>query len=221
MAKFGDGGAHSLVRGKSTRQIVEEHIGYVAGRPSERLALHSPMLSFSSSRDRAFAFLERSEKKRLKLIECAFEDASHFLWELDVELPKPSPPGLYHLEYKADPVHCRDIVERQLRRGLEIEAQDGNPYPLMSALGTGIATGYAAADVTIHRAELIEALEFLREDRPNADASVLANARQRAERDLEWLLYPTDPMEDGTGPPSARFTMNEHLSVSTCYRLPA
>lgn len=221
MAKFCDGGFHSLVRGKSTRQIVEEHIGYVTGQPSEKLALHSPMLSFSSSRERAFVFLERSEKKRLKLVECRFEEASHFLWELDVELPAPSMPGLHHIEYNADPVHCREIVERQLRLGLEAEAQDADPLRFMEALGAAIALGHAAADASVHRAELINALEFLGGDRPNADAIVLANARERAERDLEWLLYPKDPMDDGTGPPSARFMMNKHLRVSACYRLPA
>lgn len=221
MAKFGDNGFHSLVQGKSMRQIVEEHIGYVTGHPSEKLSLHSPMLSFSSCRDRAFKFLERSEKKRLRLVECGFEDATHFLWELDVELQAPSEPGLYHVDYKSDPVHCVEIVERQLRQGLETEAQDRDPYPLMLALGNVVAMRHAAADRGRHRADLIDAVEFLRGDRLGADPSVLANAREKAERDREWLLYPADPMVDGTGPPSACFLMNKHLSVSACYYVQA
>lgn len=219
MAKFGDGGFHSLVRKKSMRQIVEEHIGYVTGQPSEKLALHSPMLSFSSCRGRAFEFLERRKKKRLRLVQCSFEAATHFCWELDVGLPAPSKPGLYHIEYNADPVHCIEIVERQLRQGLETESQDGNPHPFMSALGSVVAMNHAAADMGLHCADLVDAVEFLREDRSGADASVLANARRRAERDREWLLYPADPIDGGTCPPSACFMMNKHLSVSACYCL--
>lgn len=82
MAKFADGGHSYLVSGKELRQLVEEHIGYVVGAASEELSLHSPLLSFSESRERAFAFLERREKKRQNLVECNFEDATHFLWDL-------------------------------------------------------------------------------------------------------------------------------------------
>jgi hypothetical protein len=199
------------------RQIVEEHIGYVTGHPSEKLYLHSPMLSFSSSWDRAFKFLERSEKKSLRLVECGFEDATNFLWELDVELPAPSEPGLYHLQYKSNPVNCIEIVERQLRQGLETKAHGGNPYPLMSALGNIVVMKHAAADQSQHLADLIDAVEFLRGDRLGADPSVLSNARKKAARDLEWLLYPADPMDDGSGPPNAHFMMNKHLSVAACY----
>ena len=221
MAKFGDGGLHSLVRGKSMRQIAEEHIGYVAGQPSEKLALHSPMLSFSSSQERAFEFLERSEKKRLRLEECPFEDATHFLWELEVGLPAPVQPGLYHIEYKADPAHCTEIVERQLHLGIETYDLNGNPHPFSAALGSVVAMNYAAADTSRHQAELIDAVAFLQEDRPGADTGVLANARERARRDFEWLLYPTDPLDGSGGPPSAAFMMNKHLSVSACYHLQA
>lgn len=220
MAKFADGGFSGLVRGKGTRQIAEEHIGYVASEISERVALHSPMLSFSASRDRAFAYLERNKKRQLRLVECQFEDATHFLWELDIDLPEPSEAGLFHLEYTANPVHCVEIVERQLRHGIEAQAREGNLQPLLFAMGSAIAVGHAAADASLHHADLIDAVEFLRDDRPGSDARVLGNARARAERDFEWLLYPADPMPDGAGLPDARFMMNQHLMVSACFCLP-
>src|SRR4051812_16112083 len=65
LAKFASGGRSRLLAGKDLRQLVEEHIGYADKSAAELLALHSPMLSFSTSSDLAFAFCERSENKRL------------------------------------------------------------------------------------------------------------------------------------------------------------
>lgn len=223
-AKFGDRGHSDLLRGKSLRQLVEEHVGYIVSSdpkkptPSERLALFSPMLSFAPSRDRAFEFAERNEKKRLNLEECPFENATHFVWELDVDLPTAATsPGVFEFIYYADPHNCRDIVERQLGEGIAEISNGGAATNLMAALGSAFAMGHAEADASPHFARLIDATTILADDRHGADPVVLERARKFATRDDEWLLYPSDPMPDGCGL-SATFVMNMHLKVAGTYR---
>jgi hypothetical protein len=47
---------------------------------------------------------------------------------------------------------------------------------------------------------------------PSIDKNVLNQAKEFAERDDEWLLYPCDPMPDGLGV-SARLSLNKDLDL--------
>jgi len=218
MAKFADGGRSQLLEGKDTLQLVLEHVGYDIETPAQYLADHSPLISFSVSPNRAFAFCERNEKRRLRLKPCFLDQATHFLWELDLELPHMIRPGLCEIVYRADPVNCLAFLEEQLQRGYQEEAATGDPSCLLKSLSSVICSNHAANDTRDHYAILIDVLGFMGEhDLSLRDKRLVVNTRERATRDQEWLLHPADPMPDGHGV-SARFWMNRDLRVHGCFR---
>lgn len=217
MAKFADGGQPILLAGKDLRQLVEEHVGYTRGSQAEKLSRRSPMLSFSSSNKCAFGYSERRNRRRIRLENCDFLDATHFVWELRIDLPKPSRPGLYEFQYFFDPKHCQEIVDLQVQKAHKIWDSTGNFDPLATALAPQIVIREGLSDKSTHLACLIDVKEFLKEDREASNPEILALARQRAIRDKEWLLYPSDTMPNGQGL-SARFVMNKDLKVFTHYR---
>jgi len=215
MAKYSQGGRPEMLAGKDLLQLVVEHVGYTPGTVSAELAYHSPMLSFTSSLERAFAFCERTEKKRLRLEGCPFEQATHFIWELDIELSPTSSIGLYHLVYEADPANCREITEEHIRRGLIEEATTGNIHALASGIRDLLAQQHAASDEAHHHAMLVDVRRYVEHERLDGrlatrDQQLVGNCLERSRRDREWLLYPMDPMPDGYGL-SGRIWMNRYL----------
>jgi hypothetical protein len=75
------------------------------------------------------------------------------------------------------------------------------------------------ADSRDHCAELIDVVTYVQShDTSGHDRRLVANTLERARRSREWLLYPTDPMEDGPGL-SSRFAMNRHLRAYKYYRV--
>lgn len=221
MAKFADGGTSELLLGKSLLQLVLEHVGYESGTPAERLSDHSPFISFSMSEACAFAFSERKEKKRLRLQPCHLDEATHFVWELEIDMErdvKKVKPGQFDLEYSANPTNCSSFIEEELRRGIQKEVTTHDPWALACALGKYIACRHATADSSIHRAVLVDVVSFVCEqDTSTFDNQLVRNTIERATRDHEWLIYPADLMPNGQGV-SARFTMNRHLGVYGCFR---
>lgn len=222
MAKFADGGSSDLLGGKDLLQLILEHVGYESGSESERLAYRSPLLSFSSSLDCAFTFCERRQEKRDQLVPCLFEDATHFIWELDVDPAECQTVGLYMLEYESDPINCLSITGRQINDGMVSAAESGDCRLLLSALASSIVQTYTLVDTEPHSAALIDVVRYIEYQRSSGglagrDQHLLTNACQRASRDEEWLLYPMDPMPDGCGF-SARFSMNKHLRPLAWFR---
>lgn len=209
IAKFGDGGSSELLQGKDLLDIVLCHVGYDVGQSEQALADYSPLISFSEDPEKAFDFSERTGKKGLE--ECVFENATHFVWELNRELPPPLEPGRYRFTYRADSTNCRTLVQAQFQRGLAREAVTGKPDLLAKALMNGYATIYAGMDESEHYAELIDVVTYARtQDTAQRERRLVKNTLARSSRDREWLLYPQDPMPDGFGF-SAVFSMNRHL----------
>lgn len=217
MAKFADGGISRLLERKDLVDLVLAHVGYDVGRPEQELADHSPLISFSEDKRTAFGFVDRTHS--LDLEECLFDDATHFMWQIEIALPSPRQPGLYEITYEADPVNCMALVEQQLTRGVSREVNSGNFDSIAKSLMNAVAMAHAAEDQRMHYARLIDVLTYVNsQDVSGREARLVNNTLQRADRDREWLLYPNDLMPDGHGF-SARFTMNRHLAVHSCYRV--
>jgi hypothetical protein len=217
MAKFADGGSSWLLRGRDLLGLTLAHVGYDLGTPEQELHDHSPLISFSVGVETAFRFSDRTQRK--DLAPSNLDEASHFMWQLDVELSRPLEPGRYALRFQSDPVNCEAIVEEQLHRGLQTQATTGDMDLIGQALMDAAAMEYARADETEHYAELIDVVPFVVAKSPRDGSNRLVeNTVARATRDREWLLYPMDPMHDGPGY-SARFPMNKHLSVSGCFKI--
>jgi hypothetical protein len=218
MAKFGDQGLNSVLIGKDLLEIVLSHVGYDAGQPEQDLADHSPLISFSEDPETAFTFTA-PRRDRNDFEECVLDEATHFMWELDIDLPPPSEPGRYRFEYEADPVNCRAIVQGQLRRSLLRDAENGDADGIAEAMMNLSAMSHAEADESSHYAELIDVVTYIQNQNTSGRTSRLVdNTLQRSTRDREWLLYPRDPMPNGHGF-SARFSMNRHLLVYRCFRI--
>jgi len=217
VAKFADRGANALLRDKLLLDMILSHVGYERHTQEECFSSRSPFLSFTSKIDKAFDFAERTHKK--KLVICPLEDASYFLWELDIDLPNEVDPGRYEFHYKANSINCRSFVMGQIQRGYEIEAQTGDQHDLAMGLMNLIAGCIADKDTSDHSAELVHVVPYVTQhDTIEKNQCLVTNTVNRASSVDEWLLYPTDSMKDGFGV-SSRFIMNQHLRVHGCYRI--
>lgn len=211
MARFADGGTSNVLAGKDLIDLTLMHVGCNAG--------HSPLISFSECLDTASSFSFSSARARKgDFISCDFEIATHFIWLLDIELPIPVQPGQYELKFKSSSVNCKKIVQAQNERALN-EAVNGNMERIPEVVMNLAAIQYIEDDIKEHRATLIDVMAFLAaSDTSKCDRILLKNTYERAARDKEWLIYPTDRMGDGFGI-SARLPMNRHLSVHHCFRI--
>lgn len=218
MARFADGGSSRLLKGRTLLDLVLAHIGYEHGTSEQELSYRSPMLSFSADEDRALRFAERTGRKRL--IPCPIEDGTHFLWCLDAPL-QPISPGLYRFEYKADPVNCEAIVERQIVRAQRVLLTGESEDLIGVAVGNDAALGILRQDAEQHYAKVIDVETFMKDQLAKgetADVRLVERTLEFASRDREWLVYPQDPMPDGGPGYSARLLHNRHLSVAGAYR---
>jgi hypothetical protein len=217
MTKFGDQGSSTLLQGKDFLDVVLSHVGYDVGQPEQVLADHSPLISFSKDPETAFNFSERTGKKHLK--ECFLEEATHFMWELEIKLSSSSNLGVYKFTYNADPVNCKAFVQEELQRSLLREAESGDVDTVAKAIMNVSAMSHADGDERDHYAELIDAVTYVQaHDTSRREKRLVDNTLKRSSRDFEWLLYPKDPMPNGHGF-SARFSMNPHLRVYRCFRI--
>lgn len=216
MSKFADDGSWTLLRGMELLDMILSHVGYQCDQPEERFSYRSPFLSFTSDASAAFDFAERSGKKDVE--ECPLESASYFIWELEIELPYEVEPGRFQFSYKASSTNCYQLILDQIQRGLELEARTGDAHNLAMGIMSLGAGWHADNDHRDHRAELIDVSRYVRnQDISYKNPQLVNNTLERATRSNEWLLYPTDPIEDGPGL-SSRFAMNRHLRVFRCYR---
>ncbi len=144
MSKFADGGSWTLLRGMELLDMILSHVGYQCDQPEERFSYRSPFLSFTSDAGAAFDFAERSGKKDVE--ECPLEAASYFIWELEIELPCEVEPGRFEFLYKASSTNCRQLIQDQIQRGLELEAQTGNLHPFARGIRNLAAALHADND---------------------------------------------------------------------------
>lgn len=216
MAKFADEGSGDLLRERTLLDIVLAHVGYLSGTPEEKLSYRSPLISFTEDESHALAFANRSGRKAL--VKCSVEDASHFVWMLDIDLPKESAPGHYRFEYRASSVNCHGAVNCQIEKAARREAKVGDMGLIPRALMNWAALQAADNDPRNHSAELINVVTFIEgSDVSRVDPQLVARAKARASRSSEWLLYPTSPMDESGGI-SSRFAMNRHLHIYTCLK---
>ena len=216
MSKFADSGSWTLLRGMELLDMILSHVGYQCDHPEERFSYRSPFLSFSSDAGTAFDFAERRGKKDVE--ECPFEAASYFIWELEIELPYEVEPGRFEFLYKASSTNCLQLIQDQIQRGLELEAQTGNLHTFARGIRNLAAAMHADNDPRQHQAELIDVSRYVQNhDVSGKNPLLVNNTLKRAVHSHEWLLYPTDPMGNGPGL-SSRFAMNRHLRVYRCYR---
>ena len=213
LARFADGGSSSLLEDKELLDYVLAHVSYE--RKTPEFARHSPLISFSKSRDTAFKFTNRRQRE---LEECTFDLATHFLWRFNFPLGEMLEVGRYGFVYQSDPQNCRELVRKWIDRGMRKEAETGDMKGLAEAVSSLGGMWHSHCDTSNHYAEVIDVYTFV----SNADSSsrneqLVKNTLERSKRDQEWLVYPKDPMPDRRGY-SARLTMNKHLSVDSCYR---
>jgi len=215
LAKFADGGGSNILQGRDELDMVLAHIGYEKGTPDEKFSFHSPMLAFTSSEDVAVTFMDRTGKKHFE--ECGFENATHFIWKLEFDLPDTKTPGRYELYYEKSSENVMPFIIDKLRNGYTEEAATGNPNTLANALGELLAA--ANSPETQYRILIFDAGTFLKsQDTSRKDQASMERALVRSSRDKEWLIYPCTPMPDGTGV-SSRFQMNKYLRPYKWYRV--
>lgn len=212
MAKFADLGQSRWAK-LPLPVLVAKHIGYVAGTDDAAVSYHSPMLSFTVSRDRAFQFAERKDGKRRHLAECSLDEATHFVWRLEDVLANLVEPGLFEFEYFASSVNISAF-----RREAEQKVLGGDNSGWTRAVVRGLVQDAVDEDQGRHLAWLIDANAYLAAKSDQIPSENAAIARERAATADEWLLYPRDPMPDGKGV-SARFMPNKHLFADSFYRI--
>lgn len=215
MAKFADQG-RSVWAKLPLPMLVAHHIGYELGSEGADVSYHSPLLSFSPRREKAFEYSERRPGKRRRLIECPQHEATHFVWKLEGILATPAGRGhgLYAFEYEASSVNVAQYLNDARRRLVS-----GDRSALGPTLVQTIVHGHLDADKSPHQALLIDAVLYLASPAcGDVPPTLRERARERAANAEEWLLFPCDPMPDGVGV-SARFVPNKHISADMFLRL--
>lgn len=215
MAKSADGaiGKHLAL---DTDYLIHTHIGYKQGTsddPSteEWISKHSPFISFSTEKDSAMYFVDRTKKKNLE--SCAFENGEYFLWQLG-EIPGVKiKEGLFALAFKTSTCN----VKKFLTSGIAA-ANAGSVEAALSILPTLIVHGHLDNDQSWHQAILVDVVTYLSSNPsgPTVSSDLRDRALTRAKKWSEWLLYPLDLMPDGRGF-SARFPPNQYLDLVDCY----
>ncbi|WP_234264551.1 hypothetical protein [Hydrogenophaga sp. NFH-34] len=217
MAKFSDGGSCALLDGKDLIDLVLAHVGYEQNGSEKALAYRSPMLSFSECESTALKFTTgRRKAENFNL--CSFEDATHFVWMLQVDLPEESSAGVFELGFEADAKNLNELIDDQLHRSRLRQAETGDMSLIPVAIMNRASAQLAAGDKSEHRAILVNVVRMLSAIKQEGrNPLLLSNTIVRASRDKQWLLYPSDPMPDGSGL-SSRFPMNIHLHIHKYFR---
>lgn len=211
LAKSADGGLSSDL-GQTLPYLVAAHIGCKPGTREERMSKHSPMISFSTRLDDALHYRNSDQTRTFE--PCFIEQASHFIWQLTLPaLSSTEIPGVFRLDYKASTRNVDQFRVAQVNR-----VNQGDQNSIISALITQIVHNNTAADKAVHTALVIEPQTFLASlSNGIVEKALVSRALRLAKEWAEWLIYPMDPMPDGIGY-SARFTLNDHLSLHSFVR---
>jgi hypothetical protein len=111
-AKFADGGSNALLSGIGLTDMILAHVGYEKDTPEEHFSYHSPLLSFSACLKTAINFAISRTKKIAKFEACNFQEATHFVWELDFkENLEKIQPGLYRINYKSSSINFNKYLK--------------------------------------------------------------------------------------------------------------
>lgn len=200
-SKFVNGGSSESLANRPFSVQIADHVGHAAGTPAEAFMRKSTLISFTKNRETALKYMTGPAPCDVEL--CAFPDATHFLYELrldSTDLPeaKLGLCGVHHLQYRWSLENCHRHVQ-------------GNP---MLELVEGFVAGNASVERHVRHALLVDVVCFLENHGAMLDADTVRRGLERARRDAEWLLFPADPLEDGSGQLSAQFRPNRHLFMT-------
>jgi hypothetical protein len=215
MARYADEGQTSYLIDLDIIDLVLVHIGYDPHGWEAPLAYHSPLISFSTSRDRALKFANRRNKK---LEQCNFENATYFLWRFEPIVEATDNNGIYKFQYFADPINFESIVLGKIDRGSQELSLTDHIENMAKAVGELLAQNHSKHDTSIHIAYLIDVQEYLKHiDLSKYNNRLANNTLARSNRDIEWLVVPYDPLPNGNGR-SARIHLNRHLYPDGWFR---
>lgn len=216
VAKFADGGSSDLLENRDLLALVLAHVGWEEGTPEERLANHSPLISFSEREDLAFRF---ANPEGLELEPCEFYEASYFTWCLEVSLDHELKPGRYAFDYEYDPVNVTLVSSAAVWSGRQRVIEGAAISAVAIPLRDLVAQVSRFDRPKRYYAEIIDVVTFVNnQDVAGRDRELVGRSLDRARRDREWLVFPKDPGPDGRGY-SACLAMNRYLTVSGCFRL--
>lgn len=219
IAKFSDGGSSELLGGRDLLGQVLAHVGYDLGEPEQLFSYRSPLLSFSDSLESALKFMNRDQEVLEKCED--YYEAAYFVWRLNVTLRDEIEPGRYAFKYRANPVHCLDIIRNRFNQEWQKTCAGGSWRGQAYVLGHLITTAHASLDKQEHYAEIIDVVKFVAAKEPevtDCSRKLLENTLIRATRDREWLIYPMDPMPEGISY-SGSLWLNENLSPFLFFKI--
>lgn len=214
MAKFNSGGS-SRIWDHSLSYLVASHVGYERHSnpkevtPEQLISNKSPFISFSTTIENAGYFMDRSEKA--KLVESSLDEATHFIWDLSsIETTKKAE-GHYSFTYSASIENVANFLRQSLQE-ISTKGHEMDMHALGPRLGELIASAYTHADTSVHFADLIDVVTFLKNDQQRQlDKNLVNRAIQRAEESTEWLLFPRDGGDKAGF--SSRFVLNKYLKL--------
>jgi len=187
-------------------EYVLAHVGWNPGSDEEIFSRYSPAISFSSSLKIAKNYMVGGET--LSYERCPLRESEVVLYSLEFELGGLTPTSLDHANWV--------LFERSVENCVP-HLQDS--WTIGESLVLSRSQEIIRAENgLLHRALLIDVLSLLKAKElefcskfPKKTTELYGPALEKAERDREWLLYPFDPMEDGSSAPSTIFVPNRHL----------
>ena len=206
-ARFSDGGSSQILnKPGGIVGYVLAHVGWSPGSDEEVFSRYSPAISFSSSLEIAKNYMVGGKNSSCEL--CHVRDSEVLLYRLEFDpedLPLTSLDHVRWLLFERSVENCTPHLQASATVG----------ESLLLSRSQEIVQ---AENGLLHRALLIDVLSFLKAKEsefyskyPKKAAELYGPAIEKAERDKEWLLYPFDPMEDGSSAPSTIFVPNRHL----------
>lgn len=182
--------------------LVAAHIGHKKGTEEETLYNRSMFLSLSESEETSERFMTHNRGFALKPV--TYDKAKYVMWKFTPTGLKEVAPGLYHYEYKSDPIHIEKFFNEIVRSKSTMTMGDLAIHAVIQA---------HKHSPTLHQAMFVDAAKYLELRR--AKGEIYRDALSNAQRDKEWLLLPTDPMNVGQGC-TGRFVINAEIEIVKC-----
>lgn len=218
MSKFSTGGTDDIFS-LGLPYIVASHIGYIKDPDPKKLNTQtrvmnkSPLISFTSKSETAYYYQDRSQKA--KLVEESIDEATHFVWSLNIDYSKVIQLGSGHFRFifQASNTNVNKFLVENIKAITEMtkdpDSMDMNDFG--NKLGELLVAQHTENDISDHFSELIDAVTYLNANACIIDDKELLNrALDRANESNEWLLFPKDPFGSSF---SAKFPLNSYLDL--------
>ena len=160
ISKFSTGGSGQILE-KGLPYIVAAHIGYIKDPDPEKLNIQtlvmnkSPLISFSSQKETAYYYKDRTGKARL--IKKPLSEATHFVWSLSIDpyIVKKIDSGHFSFQFKSSNQNVKEFLSMDMKK-LHIMSKDPDSLNIDNfapILGDLIASQYTENDTSDHFAE--------------------------------------------------------------------